>query len=64
MSRIIQVSICVLNDPGDKGEPTQDEDIEVVHIYQSHEDTAQDWEMKDEISELADTFDRIMGARS
>jgi len=64
MSRIIHVSIQVLNDHGDKGTPEKDTDIEAQHIYTSYEDTTQDWELVDEINELAIAFDKIMGVGS
>ena len=62
MSRVIQVQIKVLNDPGDKGEFEVDEDIEQANVYCSFEDTAQDWELQQEVNELAEAIDRIMGA--
>lgn len=62
MSRVIQVQLKVLNDPGDKGEFTVDEDIEEQNVYCSFEDTTQDWELQEEINELAEAIDRLMGA--
>jgi transcription elongation factor Elf1 len=52
-----------LNDPGDKGEFEVDQDIEEANVYSSFEDTAQDWELQQEVNELADAIDRIMGAK-
>jgi hypothetical protein len=62
MSRVIRVQIKVLNDPGDKGEFEVDQDIVGTNVYRSFEDTAQDWELQQEVNELADAIDRIMGA--
>jgi hypothetical protein len=62
MSRVIQVQIKVLNDPGDKGEFELDTDIEIACVYCSYEDTTQDWELQQEVNELAETIDKIMGA--
>jgi hypothetical protein len=49
--------------PGDKGEFEVDQDIEEANVYSSFEDTAQDWELQQEVNELADAIDRIMGAK-
>jgi hypothetical protein len=55
MSRVVQVTLKVLNDPGDKGEEAQS-------VYCSYEDTTQDWELTQEINELAEAIDKLMGA--
>jgi hypothetical protein len=62
MSRVVQVTLKVLNDPGDKGEFEEDQDIEAQSVYCSYEDTTQDWELTQEINELTEAIDKLMGA--
>ena len=62
MSRVIQVTLKVLNDPGDKGEYETDPDIGSRSIYCSYEDTTQDWELRQERDELAEAIDKLMEA--
>ena len=62
MSRLIQITLKVLNDPSERGEWESDEDIAPICLYQHYDDNPLDECLKAEMSEIADAFEKILGA--
>lgn len=62
MSRLIQITLKVLNDPEDRGEWDADEDIAPIYIYQNYDDNPLDEELTEEMKEIADAIEKLLGA--
>lgn len=62
MSRAIQITMKVLNDPEDRGDWVGDEDIQSIYMYQYYDDNPLDEELKEEMTEIADAIEKILGA--
>ena len=62
MSRAIQITMKVLNDPEDRGDWVGDEDIQSIYMYQYYDDDPLDEELKQEMTEIADAVEKILGA--